>query len=261
MIKCKACNYDNPIGRVHCVQCGGKLDLSAIVMADQATGAKGEVVVKVQKASGGFSLGRTVRKIISLIIIAVLGVVGVLVWQEMPADDIPTSAAFALAAKGRLDTLTEAHERGTAMTITFNNKEINSYLSDPSLPKHVKYTPDNLAAVFLPRWAKYQIEVGNGRFTALAVGEVRVKAFTKQFIFRSSGSLVEGADGKKVKWTTAFIGRLPLHALPGGDMVAQIFGNLCFRFEGFDAEWKLLKEARAVALTPGTAVVCVGAAR
>jgi len=243
------------------MQCGAKIDLSMVVTEDQATGAKGEVVVKVQKSSGAASIGRTIRKIISLAIMAVLAVVGLLVWQQMPVEDVPTNAAFALAAKGRLDTLAQAQERGTPLTITFNNQEINSYLSDAASPQHVKFTPDNPGAVFLPRWAKYQIELGNGRFTALAVAAVRVKGFSKQFIFRSSGSFVDSADGRRVKWSTAFIGRLPLHALPGGDVVAQIFGSLCFRFEGFDAEWKLLKEARAVALPPGNAGVCVGSAR
>lgn len=261
MIKCKACNYDNPIGRVHCMQCGAKIDLTMVVTEDQATGAKGEVVVKVQKAGGGASIGRVIRKIVSLAILAVLGVTGVLVWQQIPFEDMPSSAAFALAAKGRLDTLKQAQERGTPLTITFNNKEINSYLNDPASPQQVKVTPDNPGAVFLPRWAKYQIELGSNRFTAQAVAEVRIKSFTKQFIFRSDGSFVDAGDGRKVKWTTAFIGRLPLHALPGGDVVAQLFGNLCFRFQGFDAEWKLLKEARAVALTPNSIVVCVGAAR
>ena len=261
MIKCKACSYDNPIGRVHCVQCGGKLDLSQVVTADQATGAHGEVVVKVQKAGGGVSIGHTIRKIISLAIVAVLVVVGLLVWQQTPVEDISTSAAFALAAKGKFDTLGQAQERGTPMTVAFSNKEINSYLGDPGSPKYVACTPDNPKAVFLPRWARYQIEIGSGRFTALAIAEVRVSSFTKQFICRSSGSFVEGAGEKKVKWTTAFIGRLPLHALPGGDMVAQLFGDLCFRFPGFDAEWKLLKESRAIVLTSGSAAISVGAAR
>lgn len=261
MIKCKTCNYDNPIGRVHCVQCGGKLDLSLVVTEDQATGARGEVVVKVQKAGGGASIGRAIRKLISLAILAVLVVVGLLVWQQTPVEGVNLNAVFALAAKGKFDTLAQAQERGTAMTVAFSHQEINSYLTDASSPKHVVCTQDNPQAVFLPRWARYHIEIGNGRFTALAIAEVRVSKFTKQFIFRSSGSFVEGAGEKKVKWTTAFIGRLPLHALPGGDMVAQLFGDLCFRFSGFDTEWKLLKESRAIALTAGSAAVSVGAAR
>ncbi|MCX6907413.1 MAG: hypothetical protein NTY01_05160 [Verrucomicrobia bacterium] len=261
MIKCKACNYDNPIGRVHCVQCGGKLDLSLVVTADQATGAHGEVVVKVQRAGGGVSFGHTIRKIISLAVVAVLVVVGLLVWQPTPVEDVSTSAAFALAAKGRFDTLVQAQERGTAMTVAFSSKEINSYLNDSGSPKQVSYTPDNPSAVFLPRWAKCQVEIGDDRFTVLAIAEVRLSSFTKQFIFRSSGSFVEAAGGKKVKWATAFIGRLPLHALPGGGVVAQLFGDLCFRLPGFDAEWKLLKESRAIVLTSGSAAVSVGAAR
>jgi hypothetical protein len=261
MIKCKACDYDNPIGRVHCVQCGGKLDLSAIVTEGQATGARGEVVVKVQKAGGGSSIGRLVRKLVSLLILAALVVLGLLVWQELPVDEIKTNAALALAAKGRLDTLMQAQERGTPLTITFSTAEINSYLNDAGSPKHLTYTPDNPQAVFLPRWAKFQVEMDNDSFTAQAVAEVRVKTFTKQFVVQASGTFVEGTDGKKVKWTTAFIGRLPLHTVPGGEVVAQVFGSQFFKFPGFDAEWKLLKDARAIVLTPGNAVVCVGAAR
>jgi hypothetical protein len=155
----------------------------------------------------------------------------------------------------------QAQERGEAVTVIFSGEEINSYLSAPGSPKCVACTPDNPAAVFLPRWAKYQVEIGQDRLTAAAVGEVRVSQLTKEFIFRSSGAFVEGAGGKKLKWTTAFIGRLPLHALPGGEMVAQIVGDLCFQFPGFDAEWKLLREARAITLTHDSAVVGVGPAR
>ena len=260
MISCKACGYDNPLGRVHCMQCGAKVDLSMVVTADQATGAWGEVIVKGGETTVSASVGQIIKKAISLAILAVLLVAGALMWQQTPIRDISTDAAHALAMKGRFDTLSQAQQDGKAMAIGFTEEEINSYLNDARSPKQVKFAPDKGGVEFPPRLTKYQIEVGNGRFTVIGVAEMRVAGFSKEITLRADGSFADGGDGKKVKWTRAFIGRLPLHALPAGDLMAGIFANSCFKLPDYDAEWAVLKDARTITLTPGKAVVSVGPA-
>lgn len=259
MIICKACGYDNPLGRVHCMQCGAKVDLSMIVTADQATGAKGEVVVEGGKASaGGLEIGRLIQRAISLTILAVLVVGGLLAWQKAPVRDMPTDMGRALAAKGKLDVLTQAQQAGRTMTISFDEVEINSYLGDAHSPHPVQFTSSN--AGFPPKLVKYQIEIGNGCFAIVGVAQMHIGGFTNTFTLRADGEFVDAGDAKHVKWNKAFIGRLPLHALPGGNWLTGAFAAACFNLPDYEAEWTALKGARAVTLTPGKAVVSVGAA-
>ncbi len=260
MIICKACGYDNPLGRVHCMQCGAKVDLSMVVTADQATGARGEVVVKGGGTTVSASIGQIIKRIISLAILAVLLVSVALMWQSTTVRDISTDSAHALAMKGKFDTLSQAQQDGKTLTVGFSEEEINSYLNDARSPKQVKFAPDKGGVEFPPRLTKYQIEAGNGRFTAIGVAEMRVAGLSKEIILRADGSFADAGDGKKVKWIRAFIGRLPLHALPAGDVMAGIFANACFKLPDYDAEWAVLKDARTITLTPGKVVVSVGPA-
>ena len=261
MIICKACGYDNPLGRVHCMQCGAKIDLSAIVTADQATGSRNELVVEGGKATpGGLGIGRLIQRAISLAILAVLVVGGLLAWQKTQVREIPTDAARALAAKGKIDTLTQAQQAGKGMTLGLDEFEINSYLNDARSPHPVQLAANAATAGFPPKVIKYQIELNNGCFTAIAVAQMHIGSFTNEFILRADGELVDAGDAKQVKWTRAFIGRLPLHGLPGGGWLAGAFADGCFNLRDYEAEWGAVKGARAVTLTAGKAVVSVGAA-
>ena len=261
MIICKACGYDNPLGRVHCMQCGAKVDLSMIVTADQATGSKGEVVVKAGRATtGGLGIGRLIKRAISLAIFAVIVVGGLLIWQNTPVRDIQTDPMHALTTKGKFDTLTQAQEGGKALTISFDEAEINSYLSDARSPHHIQFQTNAPSAGFPPKLIKYQIEIGSGHFVAVGVAQMHIGGYTNEFTVRSVGEFPDAGDTKHVKWTKTFVGRLPLHALPGGDWLAGTFSDSCFNLPDYEAEWTVLKGARSITLTPGKAIVSIGPA-
>lgn len=260
MIKCNVCGHDNPLGRVHCVQCGTKIDLSQVVPEGMKAGKGAVVIKKVRSGSGGgASLGKTIIKLIDLAIIAALIIGVLLMWQETTVKEISTDTAMALAAKSKMDGLIAAQQAKAPMTVDFNEQEVNSYINDPTSPKHFEYTADPGGA-FSSRFAKYQIELGENQLTAVAVGELRMKDYKKRIIMRVSGSVADGVAGKQLKLTTGFIGKLPLHALPFGDKIVEAFGGYFFRFQVFDQEIAALKVAREIRMAGGKATVSLGAA-
>jgi hypothetical protein len=261
MIKCHVCNYDNPLGRVHCIQCGTKIDLSKVVPPDRATGARGEVVIKGgARHRGKASIVRTIWKAVDLLILAALAVAILFMWQEPAIRDITIDAVQTTTAKAKFDTLTQAVQRNGPATVELSESEINAYINHPSSARRLEYTEDKPGATFLSRLTKYQIEIGSDQFAVIGVGEVRVSSFTKRVILRVDGHVVGAPGSRQIKLTQAFMGKLPLHALPAGQSLVDSFAEYFFRLQHFDAEWKFIKGARDLQLTPGRMVIGVGPA-
>jgi hypothetical protein len=259
MIKCSICGYDNPLGRVHCIQCGTKIDLSKVVPPDQATGAKGEVVVKRGgKPQGKTSILRTIWKVVDLLVLAALGVGIVLMWQEPAISDISFNAAQAVTALAKSETLNQSLRLGKAATVELSEAEINSYVNHSGSARRLQYIEDIPGATFQSRLARYQIHFDNNQFTVIGIGEIRVSKSVKRVILRLDGCLVSASGDRQMKFLQAFIGELPLHKLPAGQQIVDSFAEYFFRFQPFDAEWKLIKGARDVQLAPGKAVISVG---
>ncbi|MCX7825112.1 MAG: zinc finger Ran-binding domain-containing protein [Verrucomicrobiae bacterium] len=262
MIKCNVCGYDNPLGRVHCIQCGSKIDLSKVVPPNRATGARGEVVVTRRGGTGGRThILRAIWKVVDLIILAALGIGIVLMWREPAVRDILLDAPQAVAAQAKLDTLAQSAQSGKPATVELSEAEINSYLNHPASPRRLRYAEDTPGATFQARLAKYQIQLeGGNQFTIIGVGEIRVSKSVKRVILRLDGSLVDTPGGRRMKFNHAYVGELPLHKLPAGQPIVDWFAEFFFRFQTLDAEWKLIKGARDVQLAAGKAVVAVGPA-
>ena len=107
----------------------------------------------------------------------------------------------------------------------------------------------------MSRLTKYQIQTGADQLTIVGVGEVRVASFTKRVILWVDGHVVGAPGSQQVKFTQAFIGKLPLHSLPAGQKIVDSFVEYFFC-----DPWKLIKDARDLQLTPGRIVIGVGPA-
>lgn len=259
MIKCSICGYDNPLGRVHCIQCGTKIDLAKIVPPGQATGARGEVVMKRgAKPQGKTSVLRTIWKVVDLLILAALGIGIVLMWQEPAIRDIPLDAPQAIAVQAKLETLTQSAQGGKATTVEFSEAEINSFLNHPGSARRLQYAEDVPGAAFQSRLARYQIQLDSNQFTVIGIGEIRVSKSVKRVILRLDGAFADAPGGRQMKFLQGFIGELPLQKLPAGQQLVDWFAEYFFRFQPFDTEWRLIQGARDVQLAPGKAVIAVG---
>ncbi|MBI5396206.1 MAG: hypothetical protein HZA91_13000 [Verrucomicrobia bacterium] len=259
MIKCTVCGYDNPLGRVHCLQCGTKIDLSKVV--PEGTKVKGKGVVFLGKSGAQRrSPLRTLWKLVDLAIFAALAAAIVLMWQEPPVKELQTGPMQALAAKGKLDAVATAVRLGVPLgrPVEFSEEEINAYLNDPASPHHFAYPPASSGG-FSVRIARYQIELSEGEVAVIAVGEIKAGSFTKRLIVRAGGQFAGAAGQRQLNFSTASIGKLPLHALPGGDRLVGFCAGQFFHFDGYDEEWKLIQRAGDVRVTAGKAVVSAGA--
>jgi hypothetical protein len=258
-IKCSVCGYDNPLGRVHCLQCGTKLDLSKVV--PEGTKVKGRGVVYLGKGDKPRRpILKTIWKLFDLAIFLLLIGVIVLMLREPPVKDVQTGAMHALAAKGKLDGVAAAVKHGAVLpgAVEFSEQEINAYFNDAGSPRHLTYAPAKEGG-FSVRIARYQVEPMEGEVALVAVGEMKAGNFTKRLVIRAAGRFVGAAGQRRLEFTTASIGGLPLHKLPGGDKIVEFVGDQFFQFAGYDEEWKLIQSVGDVRVAPGKIIVSAGA--
>lgn len=257
-IKCSVCRYDNPLGRVHCLQCGTKLDLSKVV--PEGTKVKGGGAIYLGKSDKPRRpILKTIGKLFDLAVFLLLVAVIVVMLQEPPVKDVATSAMHALVAKGKLDGVGTAVKLGSRLPVPveFTEQEINAYLNDVASPHHLTYPPPSSGG-FGVRIARYQIEFLENEVGLVAIGEIRAGNFTKRIIIRATGRFVGSAGQRRLEFTTASMGRLPLHKLPGGNRLAGFVGDQFFRFAGYDEEWKLIQAVGDLRVAPGKIVVSAG---
>jgi hypothetical protein len=260
-IKCTVCGYDNPLGRVHCVQCGTKLDLSKVV--PEGTKVKGKGVVYLGKSGvKRHTVYQTIWKLVDLAVFLALVAAIVLMWLESPIKDIQAGAMHALAAKGKLDAVATAVQVSAPLKapVEFTEQEINAYINDPASPRALAYPPPT-AGSFGVRIARYQIELSEGVVTVVAVGEIKFGALTKRIIIQAGGQLAGDMGQRRLNVATASIGRLPLRRLPWGDRLASICADQFFRFQTYDEEWKLIQRVSGIRLGAGKVIVSVDGAR
>lgn len=258
-IKCPVCGYDNPLGRVHCLQCGTKLDLSKVV--PEGTKVKGGGAVYLGKGDKPRRpVLKTLWKLLDLVVFLVLAVAIVLMLQESPVKDLQTGAMHALAAKGKLDGVAAAVKLGAPLPgpVEFSEQEINAYLNDAASPHHLTYPPAT-GSGFGVRIVRYQVELSEGEVALVAVGEIKAGNFARRLIIRAAGRFVGGAGQRRLEFPAATIGMLPLHVLPGGDRLAGMFAKQFFQFAGYDEEWKVIQSVGDVRVGPGKVVVSAGA--
>jgi len=258
-IPCSVCGYDNPLGRVHCLQCGTKLDLSKVV--PEGTKVKGRGVIYLGKSDQARRpIGKTIWKLFDLAVFLLLISGLVLMWQEPALKEVHTGAMYALAAKGKLESVAVAMKLGAPLPgpVEFSEPEINAYLNDAASPHHLTYAPAREGG-FSVRVARYQVELLEGGVALVAVGELKLGSFTKRLIIRATGRFVGDAGRRRLEFTTAAVGALPLEKLPGGPKLAQFVGEQFFRFAGYDEEWKLIQLAGDLRVGPGKIVVSAAA--
>ena len=258
MIKCNVCGHDNPLGRVHCVQCGTKIDLSKVVPESMGGGQGNVVIKKTRGGAGGGSSGISkLIKFVDAIILAALVIGIAMMWQVPQVKEIANDPAAAMTAKAKFDSLAAAQQGNSDQVAEFTEQEINSYINEPSSPRHFEY-PEDSGGVLSSRFTRYQFEFGENEATAVAVGFIRLKDLKKKIVIRASGTLGGESGNRQVKLKKLFIGSLPLHSLPFSDKFLQPVADQFFRFQPFEQEWKVLKGTREVQFAGGKAVVASG---
>lgn len=116
-IKCQKCGADNRLGQLFCRECGAKLDLSKLTPE--------HVAKSNREGGGGASIGRLLRLVVSLGLLALLGA---LCWPMPPSGDAP-SAQGATVVQGKMSALRGAILRNNEVLEAFPEADVNAHLN------------------------------------------------------------------------------------------------------------------------------------
>jgi hypothetical protein len=114
MIVCDSCGTENELGRVFCMQCGGKLDLSAMtsdVIAEQCK------VGFFRKHWPKFAIG---------VVVLILAIVGLTFWPTGPIDGKTGTSVGGRRVNAGLYNM-QRLAKGRAVAYTFKEADINGY--------------------------------------------------------------------------------------------------------------------------------------
>ena len=111
MLLCEKCGVDNPLGRVFCIGCGGKLDLENMT-SDQ--------VAESQKQS---FIAMHWPKFVALLVIILLGTLGMALWPQAAVVGKPGKPNDARRVSSTLRTLATASRSEKSL----DEKDVNGY--------------------------------------------------------------------------------------------------------------------------------------
>lgn len=114
-IDCKSCGFKNDLGRVFCVQCGKRLELTNTSLEELA-------------ARRQIDWGRYGRQLVRLLIVLVIaGVVAAFFWRQAPAT-VQVDPAGAQQVPYKIKAVQSALRARQAVSLSFSEAELNGYL-------------------------------------------------------------------------------------------------------------------------------------
>ncbi len=114
MITCGACGSENELGRVFCVQCGGKLDLSAMTSEAVAEQVK---VSFMRKHWPKFAIG---------VVVVILGIFGLTFWPTSPFEASEGTSVGGRRVDSQLRAMSRL-SKGRTVAYVFKEADINGY--------------------------------------------------------------------------------------------------------------------------------------
>lgn len=222
-VTCGSCGHRNPMGRLYCMSCGAKLEVTEKSVS--AAGAAGR---------RGAATGRYVRLVINLLLLLVV----VQLVRPAPFRAEIGSRADANALGRKLTVLQDAVMENRARTEVLPEAEVNAYLFEilqRSNPSSRRWLGLNLQAVrlqFLDGKALAVMSAGQGAWQITQ--EITVVP-------------VRGDGGWTCNVTAMRIGHLPL---PGG-LARRLAARSARVFDGLAREAEVIKRLKDVRIKQG----------
>ena len=227
MLTCQKCGAENPLGRVFCGGCGGKLDLSNMTS---------EMVADQQRPN---FVQLHWRKALGVLILSLLAMIGLTFWpQTAPLGDEGRSSG-ASKVRSRMRTLAN-QSSGRVLKAEFTEADVNAYLK--------------FSRIRRTKIRSFTVSMDPGILNARMMLPMKtIKLGAKKLVLEMSYDVACTPMGGRLYISSAKIGHLPaigplkkIAVMPFVKLLAN--GN----------ETKLMKAASSIEFQEGKAVVSVG---
>jgi hypothetical protein len=226
MLKCDKCGAENPLGRVFCVGCGAKLDLSGVTRGEIAKGRK---------------LRTTLRQwpiAIGAVVVLLLVCVGMALWPNMEPVGEKGTPGGASRVSARLTTMGRLQKDRTVV-FTFAEKDINGFLEYRKIGKM--------------KVQSLSVDVGEGYLRVRVVRRLKAIGFGPvQFNPTISQELLCTPSGSMLRIRRAWFGHLRLW----GPVRTTVSRSL-YKMFSRQREWKAFQHITDIAAEDEKVVVKV----
>ncbi|MBL7115758.1 MAG: zinc ribbon domain-containing protein [Kiritimatiellae bacterium] len=227
MLTCPKCGTENPLGRVFCGGCGGKLDLSNM---------SSEMVANQQRPN---FVQMHWRKALGILILLLLAVTGLAFWPQTTPFGEEGRSSGASKVRSRMRTLA-SQSSGRVLKAEFAEADVNAYLK--------------FSRIRRTRIRSFTVSMDPGVLNARIMLPVKtIKVGSKKVVLEMSYDVACSSMGGQLYISSAKIGHLP--ALGPLKKVA-VMPFLKLMADGVEA--KLMKAASGIEFQEGKAIVSVG---
>ena len=124
-IQCATCGFQNELGRIFCAQCGQKLDLHDTSMEDLDDRRE-------------FELGKWIRWGLASVVLLGGSALLALVFWAVPPTPVFMDAAGSRQVPIKVEAILRALSYNKAMTLDFQEGELNGFLAERAKVRHLK---------------------------------------------------------------------------------------------------------------------------
>lgn len=232
-VKCPACGHMNPLGRLFCAKCGGKIEVT-------------DRTLRSAREPGQGAWALTARLIRLLVFLGLLFSLYLLSRPVAPEGRLGTRSDGALLAQ-KMNLLHAAAETGRSEAQDATEAEVNGYIAE--LLKNTMNRTAGGALQFELQQINFAFR-GDGRI--VVVFSTQWKAFSLTYEFTCRASAGDGSFGVTAEGLR--MGRLPLPAAVArwsGARMARVFGQL-------ERERRLLDRLSGLEIRQGEATARMG---
>lgn len=247
MIICPRCNHDNPLGRIFCMKCGERLDLSRVKSPAEMEREKKEGKVSTgsvlqQKAPINYVL--LAKRAARICVLIILAVIGYLLWQQPSLKVIPITQAFKEIGEEKISDLKDAVKSEDKIVREFNEAELASYIEG-----RLKYTPSE--GFFDWALSKVLVELNQNEVSVVSFWSVGGKNHHHDFIMKHTGKVRVERGSLGFEPRSCSIGKLPIPQFLFG-LFSKKLATLADRFK---EEFSAAAKQGQVTIEPGKVTV------
>ena len=206
---CPRCGYDNPLGRIFCMGCGEKLDLSRVkssaqIDREEAEGKPTTAPLKLRLRKTEFKLYPLIKRICRIAVLLLFLIFGFLIWRQPSFKEIPITPEAKESAEETINRLKDAMKSKAKEMADLTEKEVASYIFGK-----LSYKP---AESFLHcALSKILVEFNQGdQVSVVLFWTLNLKTHKHDFIIKYTGNVKVAGNELVFEPHAASLGKCPI---------------------------------------------------